>query len=110
MINRRELLTGLGAAAAAAALPDLHAAGDAPAPAALPCKADFAFEKGHTYINGAFTHPMPIPAADAYRDAIRRRATVGAPGTPADPSRVDPRTAFAALINAKPSEISYVPN
>jgi len=110
MINRRELLTGLGAAAAAAALPDLHAAGEAPAPAAFPCKADFAFEKGHTYINGAFTHPMPIAAADAYRDAIRRRATVGAPGAPADPSRVDPRTAFAALINAKPSEISYVPN
>src|SRR6476469_156720 len=104
MINRRELLTGLGAAAAAAALPDLHAAAEAPAPAAFPCKADFAFEKGHTYIHGAFTHPMPIAAADAYRDAIRRRATVGAPG--ADPSRVDPRTAFAALINAKPSEIS----
>jgi selenocysteine lyase/cysteine desulfurase len=108
-MNRRELLTGLGAAAAAAAIHDATlAAGGAASPTPFPRKQDFAFEKGTTYISGAYTHPMPIAAADAYRDAVNRRATVGAPPAPA--SRVDPRAAFAALINAKPSEISYIPN
>jgi selenocysteine lyase/cysteine desulfurase len=110
-LNRRRLLAGLGAAAAAAALPDASA-GRAPAPGdetmRLPRKRDFAFAPGWTYISGAFTHPMPIAAADAYRDAVNRRATVGAAA--AAPPRIDPKAAFAALINAKPSEISYLPN
>jgi len=111
-IHRRELLTGLGAVAAAAALPDADA-GAAPAAGSgtLPRKADFAFEKGTTYISGAFTHPMPIAAADAYRSFLTRRGTVGA-STPfgGAGSGVDPKAAFAALINAKPAEISYIPN
>ena len=56
---------------------------------------------------------MPIAAADAYRDAVNRRGTVGATpaaGLGASAPRVDPKAAFAALINAKPSEISYIPN
>ncbi|HJZ73840.1 MAG TPA: aminotransferase class V-fold PLP-dependent enzyme [Vicinamibacterales bacterium] len=111
-LNRRELLTGLGAAAASAAISDTPA-GAAPAAgsAAFPRKADFAFEKGTTYISGAFTHPMPIAAADAYRDFVTRRGTVGAT-TPFGGSRAgaDPKAAFAALINAKPSEIGYIAN
>jgi selenocysteine lyase/cysteine desulfurase len=121
-LNRRELLTGLGSVAAAATLGDARAAAverrsaEAFAPAessGFPRKADFAFEKGVTYISGAFTHPMPIASADAYREAVTRRGTVGAPPLPqggGGGSRVDPRAAFAALINAKPSEISYLPN
>jgi len=114
-LNRRELLAGLGTAAAAAAFGDA-AANAAPGdggPAGFPRKADFAFEKGVTYLSGAFTHPMPIAAADAYRDAVNRRGTVGATpatGLGASAPRVDPKAAFAALINAKPSEISYIPN
>ena len=113
-LNRREVLAGLGTAAAAAALRDVTV-GAAPAPggAGFPRKADFAFEKGVTYLSGAFTHPMPIAAADAYRDAVNRRGTVGATpaaGLGASTPRVDPKAAFAALINAKPSEISYIPN
>jgi selenocysteine lyase/cysteine desulfurase len=113
--NRRELLAGLGTAAAAAAFGDAAAnaaPGDGGA-AGFPRKADFAFEKGVTYLSGAFTHPMPIAAADAYRDAVNRRGTVGATpatGLGASAPRVDPKAAFAALINAKPSEISYIPN
>jgi selenocysteine lyase/cysteine desulfurase len=114
-LNRRELLAGIGTAAAAAALH--HVAADAaPADAGaagFPRKTDFAFEKGVTYLSGAFTHPMPIAAADAYRDAVNRRGTVGATpaaGLGARAPRVDPKAAFAALINAKPSEISYIPN
>jgi selenocysteine lyase/cysteine desulfurase len=106
-LTRRELLAGAAAAAAA-----LGGARDAAAlvdtTAVFPRRRDFAFERGVTYISGAFTHPMPIAAADAYRDAVNRRATVGA--APSTASRVDPRGAFAALINAKPSEISYIPN
>ena len=114
-LNRRELLAGLGTAAAAAAFGDAAAnaaPGDGGA-AGFPRKADFAFEKGVTYLSGAFTHPMPIAAADAYRDAVNRRGTVGATpatGLGASAPRVDPKAAFAALINAKPSEISYIPN
>jgi selenocysteine lyase/cysteine desulfurase len=110
-LNRRELLTGVGALAATAALREVNAA---PArettPPAFPRKADFAFEKGTTFISGAYTHPMPIAAADAYRDAVTRRATVGASAPSSSALRVDPKAAFAALINAKPSEISYIPN
>ena len=114
-LDRRELLTALGSAAAAATLRDVAAA---PAiadggPAPFPRKADFAFEKGVTYLSGAFTHPMPIAAADAYRDAVNRRGTVGATpaaGLGARAPGVDPKAAFAALINAKPAEISYIPN
>jgi len=108
-INRRALLAGLGTAAAAAALRDVRAvaAPGGGGAAGFPRKADFAFEKGVTYLSGAFTHPMPIASADAYRDAVNRRGTVGAAG---QPPRVDPRAAFAALVNAKPSEIAYIPN
>jgi selenocysteine lyase/cysteine desulfurase len=129
-MNRRELLTGLGTVAAAAtgrsaaafALRDsaepfaLRDAGHSFAPGdspGLPRKSDFAFEKGVTYISGAFTHPMPAAAADAYREAIVRRSTVGAAPLPMGGGggpRVDPRAAFAALINARPSEVGYIPN
>jgi selenocysteine lyase/cysteine desulfurase len=110
-INRRELLAGLGVAAASAAINDARALGAAAGSAGFPRKADFAFEKGTTYISGAFTHPMPIAAANAYRDFVTRRGTVGAT-TPFGGSRAgaDPKAAFAALVNAKPSEISYIPN
>jgi selenocysteine lyase/cysteine desulfurase len=109
VLNRRELLTVLGAAAAtipAAAAASSREVEDGST--ALPRKRDFAFEPGWTYISGAFTHPMPTVAADAYRDAVTRRATVGAP--PAAAARIDPRAAFAGLINARPTEISYIPN
>jgi len=110
-INRRELLTGLGVAAASAAIGDPRAVHAAAASGGFPRKADFAFEKGTTYISGAFTHPMPLAAANAYRDFVTRRGTVGAT-TPFGGTRsgADPKAAFAALVNAKPSEISYIPN
>jgi len=113
-IDRRTLLTGMGALTAAAfgRGPALNAA------SAFPRKADFAIDEGYTYISGAFTHPMPVAAAQAYKDAVNRRGTIGAarPAARADAASgfsrtvVDPKTAFAALINAKPSEISYIPN
>lgn len=104
--NRRDLLVGLGGLAAGSTFfrPTAHAAPSL----ALPRKADFRIAEGYTYINGAFTHPMPLAAAEAYRGAIDRRSTLGAPAAAA--TGTDAKAAFAALINAKPSEISYIPN
>lgn len=81
----------------------------------FPRKADFNIAEGYTYINGAYTHPMPIVTSEAYRHAVDRRGAIGPPPAlagqaAAAPQRVDAKAAFASLINAKPSEISYVPN
>jgi len=108
-LNRRELLTGLGAVAASAAIGDANAE-PAPGSAEFPRKADFAFAPGTTYISGAFTHPMPVTAANAYRDFVTRRGTVGATTPFGGGGGTDPKAAFAALINARPSEVSYIPN
>ncbi len=70
-------------------------------------KADFAIAPGYTYINGAYTHPMPIASAAAQEAWARRRSTVGGPPPP---SRVDPRPLYASLINADATEIAYIPN
>jgi selenocysteine lyase/cysteine desulfurase len=113
-LDRRDLLRGLGSVAATTAFTrvDLASASsqrtaDVPAVPQFPRKTDFAIAEGYTYISGAYTHPMPKAAAEAYHRAVERRATIGAP---AAQLKVDPRAAFAALINARPSEISYIPN
>lgn len=110
-INRRDLLTGAGAFAALAGMPTPSAdAGVRALDGAFPRKADFAIPEALTYINGAFTHPMPIAAADAVRKNVDTRLR---PGPIADrgselPAQV--KAQFAALINARPAEISFVPN
>jgi selenocysteine lyase/cysteine desulfurase len=117
-ISRRQALTQLGGLAATVAAGSHVAeaamvAAPTPTPALIapsadfPRKADFAMVDGYTYINGAYTHPMPTVASEAMQRWSARRAMVGGP--PAPP-RTDPRIAFAALINAKPSEIAYIPN
>jgi selenocysteine lyase/cysteine desulfurase len=106
--NRREVLAGIGGLALAPWFDTSAGAGfSPPLPVSFPRKADFEIAPGYTYISGAYTHPMPKAAAEAYLQVVQRRATIGAPPAGARP---DPRRAFAALINAKPTEISYVPN
>src|SRR5581483_2437456 len=67
-VTRREVLASLGTLAASAAFNRLeaHTPGLAapdpfrrPALPELPRKADFTIADGYTYINGAFSHPMP---------------------------------------------------
>jgi selenocysteine lyase/cysteine desulfurase len=62
---------------------------------------------------------MPRAAAEACHQAVERRATLAPPGVPfvflnpppdTTPMPVDPRDAFASLINAKRKEISYISN
>ena len=72
-MSRRDALTQLGGLAASlAANPrSLSAMSSADAPAGdavnadFPRKADFTMAPGFTYINGAYTHPMPKVAAEA---------------------------------------------
>jgi len=117
--NRRELLCGMGGLAAATALSPLKKKASARAyeeliietKKELPRKSDFAIPEGLTYINGAYTHPIPIGAADAIRRDCECRSRPGGiddPGHDALAKAV--KEQFALLINAKPSEISYVPN
>ncbi|MFN8571416.1 MAG: aminotransferase class V-fold PLP-dependent enzyme [Gemmatimonadaceae bacterium] len=118
-ISRREVLAGLGTLAAASAVRPLHALGMSPprssdhapdtpiAGDGFPRKADFNLAEGYTYLSGAYTHPMPRASVEAMHGWVNRRSTVGGP--PAPP-RTDPRLSFAALINAKPSEVGFIPN
>jgi selenocysteine lyase/cysteine desulfurase len=120
-ITRREMLAGLGSMAATAAMgtagaqdvapPVLETARERlPDSSEFPRKQDFAIADGYTYINGAYTHPMPLIAAEAYRAAVDRRSRTGFPPSSSAPQRPDARASFAALINAKPSEIGWIQN
>src|SRR5437762_3323260 len=131
-LNRRDLLTGIGGIAASAALTKLgaqlppdsaFAALESPARGGIlefPRKDDFLIEEGYTYINAAYTHPIPKVALEAARRAVEGRASLRAPapgaggrggrgnaaGDGAQP--LDAKGLFAELINAKPSEIASV--
>jgi selenocysteine lyase/cysteine desulfurase len=112
--SRREFLAGVGGVGALAALEGggsklLSAATPAASGApALPAKHDFAIPRGVTYINSAYTHPMPTVAAKAARTYVDLRSEPGAVSESLQNANV--RNQFAALINAKPSEISFVAN
>src|SRR5215471_16316058 len=111
-MNRREFVSAMAALGSAAVLdgsPRAQTAPAAPASSAdlsLPRKADFAIPEGETYINSAYVHPMPI----AGREALRRYAE--SRSSPVLDTHFDQnvKAEFASLINANPSEISYVPN
>ncbi len=117
-MNRREFVSGMAALGTAAVLPGVPGAQTAPATAAsalasslaadllLPRKADFAIPEGETYINCAYVHPLPTVGREALRKYAESRS---GPVLDTHYDR-DVKAQFAALINAKPSEISYVPN
>ena len=118
--NRRDILTGIGGLAAASVLSPVQARlntnsstrfNPGPYDVGFPRKGDFAIPEGLTYINGAYTHPMPVAAAEA----VQKEATLRSrPGRIDDPGHDalggEVKSQFAGLINAKPSEISFVPN
>jgi selenocysteine lyase/cysteine desulfurase len=114
-ISRRQLLCRAGGLAATAALPwALHAEvpsdNRAVAQDGFPRKEDFTIPDGVTYLNGAYMHPMPNVVREAVREYNDRRAgfTTQTSDDPDISGTV--KAEFARLINADPSEISFVPN
>ncbi len=115
-MNRRDLLASLGGAAAAGAFGFPREAGAFEAmPVTLPGAGapfprtdDFSIEPGYTYLNAAYTHPIPKVSVQAARAAADARGSMRTPAAPALPPVPTPRALFAQLINAKPSEIAHV--
>jgi len=102
-IDRRDMLRGLGAFAGAVTLRGFSS--NAPQTTALPRKADFLIDDGYTYLNAAYTHPIPKVSLEAVRRAAEGRASMPPPTSGQSGT---PRALFAELINAKPAEIAYV--
>jgi selenocysteine lyase/cysteine desulfurase len=120
-IHRRDLLAGIGGIAATAALNKLGAQVRLPAempasPVEFPRKADFTIDEGYTYINAAYTHPIPKVSLEAARRAGESRGALHIPaaggrgGRGGAAQNTNPKALFAELINAKPNEIAYVPS
>jgi selenocysteine lyase/cysteine desulfurase len=101
--NRRDLLVGLSGLAVG-----LNTA-LAATPGVFPRKDDFHIEPGFTYINAAYTHPIPKVALAAARDAALSRGSLRASQQHED-GRVNPRALFAELVGARADEIAYVPS
>jgi selenocysteine lyase/cysteine desulfurase len=109
-MNRREFVSGiamLGSAAVLEGMPSGQKAPGSSADLSLPRKADFAIPEGETYINSAYVHPMPLAGREALRRYTESRCS---PVLDTHYDREHAKAEFATLINAKPSEISYVPN
>jgi selenocysteine lyase/cysteine desulfurase len=98
-LTRRELLAGAAQLAAVAAIQ--------PADGSLPASGDFAIPAGQTYLNSAFIHPIPVAAAQAVSRYVETR-TFSRERWSGDDLAVKVRGQFAALINARPAEISLV--
>ena len=115
-IRRREVLAGFAGVAAWTATPEVRSGllpflTDSPRAArALPAKGDFSIPDGITYLNCAYTHPIPKVGLEALHDYGDRRARPEVVSKPLQKKPVDIKTEFAALINAKKSEISFIPN
>ena len=116
-LDRREVLKGLSGMAASVALARF---GSTPALGAMPVtsagfprKQDFDLTEGFTFLNAAYTHPIPRPAADASRAylAQRNKLAMPRPGSGGGAGAgFNAKALFAELINAKPSEIAFVPS
>ena len=116
-LDRRDLLKGLSGVAASVAFGHLGSAAlleAASLPSStLPRKQDFDISDGFTYLNAAYTHPIPRPAADAARAYLAQRSKLAMPrpGSGGGAGEgFNAKALFAELINAKPTEIAYVPN
>ncbi len=112
-LTRRHLLAGFGGLAVTGALgspvtaePDEVARQADPGSLQGPRKSDFGIREGHAYINAAYIHPMSIASSENVRRYAHSRLEPD--GEPWD--RIDIKAEFAGLINAKPSEIAFIPN
>jgi selenocysteine lyase/cysteine desulfurase len=111
-INRREFVGEIGSWAALGTAPllgdDQPAQAAPPDDSSLPRRQDFAIPAGIVYLNSAYTHPLPRLAVEAARKHAEFRSEPAAVAQPE--GLIDLKAEFAALIHAKPTEISYIPN
>lgn len=106
--NRRELLAGLGSLAVATSGLQSERTNALDNSPTWPRKADFNIAAGYTYLNAAYTHPIPKTALAAARAAGERRGSLQPP-SPSE-RRLNPRALFAELVGARADEIAYVPS
>ena len=114
-VTRRGLLASLGGLVAATAWPRIeHALPAVPTTGAqgggLPVRGDFAIPPGQAYLNSAFIHPIPVAAAEAVRGYFDTRTFRQERRRSGDSLAAEVKAEFAALINARPTEISLVQN
>jgi selenocysteine lyase/cysteine desulfurase len=110
-INRREMLAGLGGLAISSGFTARAPSVTPSEPqGALPRKADFAIPDGITFLNSAYTHPLPRRVADAMAAWAQERARPGATMTGTGDLAARVKADFARMINAKSSEIAFIPN
>src|SRR5262249_50308569 len=83
-INRRDLLAGLGGIVAASACsldsqpsPQRGNAASGPSNPPFPRRGDFAIPRDLTYLNAAYTHPLPVAGVDAMRRHAEARSRPG---------------------------------
>jgi selenocysteine lyase/cysteine desulfurase len=104
-ISRRRWIAGAGGAALASRVAPARAS-----PSDL--RDEFPIAKSRVYLNNASIHPMSLASLGAAQEFLRAR-TYGA-GPTASPDPFVPtrgaKEGFAALINAKPSEIAFIPS
>jgi hypothetical protein len=108
MISRRGILAGLGglAAGVAPSLAKSQGTSSLDSASSLPAKQDFEIPASVTYLNCAHVHPMPLAAAAAARAWAEFRAHPQAESRPKE-FAANVKAEFAALLNAKESEIRY---
>jgi len=116
-VDRRQFLLSAAALATTPALPAYGATAAAAAPGEggifpASVRADFPIASNQTYLNSASIHPMSVPASRALADHVQFRLKGGGEGRSdftAD-QQADLKKRFAALINAKPTEIAFTQN
>jgi len=110
-INRREWLAGASQLALASAmaphivrsLPMEVMSGD--------IRDEFPLPRDRAYLNNGSIHPMSRTTRAAVDDYFRARGSGGPDGTPDPPVPKDEaKASFAAIINAKATEIAFIPS
>lgn len=110
-INRREWLTGASRFAAAAALAPHRVHSTWAALESGDLRDEFPLPRDRAYLNNASIHPMSRTTTAAVDEYLRARRVGGPDGIPDPPVRKsEAKAAFAAIINAKDTEIAFVPS
>lgn len=119
-IHRRDLLRTMGGLAVTAAIGARPAAGSTTgdarsrgplrSPLSFPRSEDFDIPDDVTFLNAAYTHPLPVAGADALEAWARDRARPGPTMVGSGPIVRQVKEDFATLIGARANEIGFIPN